>query len=136
MLVRSLECESNNIYMLTAIINEQLCIGCGICLDACPFDAIIGAKNHMHTVISAECIGCKLCVSPCPVDCIDLVPIESIQLAQSMDKKHMVSNARNRRTAKLDRAKQEVVAQLVKQDKVQNDLQEILSAKYDAKKNC
>lgn len=115
--------------MLTAIINEQLCIGCGICLDACLFDAIIGAKNTMHTVLSAECIGCKLCVSPCPVDCIDIVSIESIQLKQSIDKKQMVSNAKNRRIARLARTKQESVAQFVKQDIVQSDIREILLSK-------
>ncbi|HHM05460.1 MAG TPA: electron transport complex subunit RsxB [Gammaproteobacteria bacterium] len=59
-----------------AIIDEQRCIGCTLCIQACPVDAILGAAKQMHTVIAAECTGCELCVPPCPVDCIDMVPIE------------------------------------------------------------
>ena len=61
--------------MLTAIIDPKICVGCGICLQECPFDAIIGAPGYMHTVITNECIGCKLCVNPCPVECITMSPI-------------------------------------------------------------
>jgi electron transport complex protein RnfB len=57
----------------TAVIDESACIGCALCLAACPVDAIVGAQRHMHTVIAAECTGCGLCLPPCPVDCIDLV---------------------------------------------------------------
>jgi len=56
----------------TAIIREEDCIGCTLCIDACPVDAIIGASRKMHTVITASCTGCELCLPPCPVDCIDL----------------------------------------------------------------
>ena len=59
---------------LRAVIREQDCIGCTICIQACPVDAILGAGKFMHTVISDECTGCELCVLPCPVDCIDMVP--------------------------------------------------------------
>ncbi|HHW78591.1 MAG TPA: electron transport complex subunit RsxB [Xanthomonadaceae bacterium] len=60
---------------MVAVIDEQSCIGCTLCIQACPVDAILGAAKHMHTVIARECTGCELCVAPCPVDCIHMVPI-------------------------------------------------------------
>jgi electron transport complex protein RnfB len=57
-----------------AVVDESRCIGCTLCIDACPVDAIIGAAQHMHTVVEPWCIGCALCVPPCPVDCIAMVP--------------------------------------------------------------
>ncbi len=56
-----------------AIIDETVCIGCTLCIHACPVDAIVGAAKLMHTVIAEQCTGCELCLPPCPVDCIDLV---------------------------------------------------------------
>jgi len=58
---------------LVAVIDESVCIGCTLCIQACPVDAIVGASKLMHTVISNECTGCELCLPPCPVDCIDLL---------------------------------------------------------------
>ncbi len=60
-----------------AVIREKECIGCTLCIQACPVDAILGAAKQMHTVIEAECTGCKLCLPPCPVECIDMVPIKT-----------------------------------------------------------
>lgn len=55
-----------------AWIDEQKCIGCTLCIQACPVDAILGASKYMHTVIASLCTGCELCLAPCPVDCIDM----------------------------------------------------------------
>ncbi len=60
--------------LLVARIDESRCIGCTLCIKACPVDAIIGAPKRMHGVLSALCSGCELCVAPCPVDCIVMAP--------------------------------------------------------------
>ena len=57
-----------------AFINEAQCIGCTLCIQACPVDAILGAPRQMHTVLTELCSGCDLCVAPCPVDCIAMRP--------------------------------------------------------------
>ena len=62
---------------MIAIIDEARCIGCTLCIKACPVDAILGAHKQMHTVLADECTGCELCVAPCPVDCIDMQPLEN-----------------------------------------------------------
>jgi electron transport complex protein RnfB len=61
---------------MVAVVDEHNCIGCTLCIQACPVDAILGAAKHMHTIIEEECTGCELCLPPCPVDCIDMVEIE------------------------------------------------------------
>ena len=57
-----------------AIIDEAACIGCTLCITACPVDAIVGAAKRMHDVVADLCTGCELCIAPCPVDCISMVP--------------------------------------------------------------
>jgi len=59
-----------------AVIDEKICIGCTLCIQACPVDAILGAAKLMHTVIAAECTGCELCIPPCPVNCIVMLPLK------------------------------------------------------------
>ncbi len=58
-----------------AVIDEAWCIGCTLCIKACPVDCIVGASKRMHTVIDAQCTGCELCVPACPVDCIAMIPV-------------------------------------------------------------
>lgn len=58
-----------------AVVDENLCIGCTLCIQACPVDAIVGAAKQMHTIVEKLCTGCELCVAPCPVECISMVVI-------------------------------------------------------------
>ena len=58
-----------------ALIDEQTCIGCTLCIQACPVDAIVGAAKQMHTIVGALCTGCELCLAPCPVECIRMEKI-------------------------------------------------------------
>lgn len=68
-----------------ATIDEDLCIGCVKCINACPVDAIVGAPKLMHTVIADACTGCELCVPVCPMDCISIQPIA--ELSEAAQKK-------------------------------------------------
>lgn len=61
-----------------ALIDEARCIGCMLCIHACPVDAIVGAAKRMHTVLTPVCTGCELCLPPCPVDCIDMVDLAAL----------------------------------------------------------
>ena len=62
--------------LMVAVIDETRCIGCTLCIPACPVDAIIGASKRMHSVIASHCTGCDLCLPPCPMDCISMVPVQ------------------------------------------------------------
>jgi electron transport complex protein RnfB len=85
-----------------AVIDEQFCIGCTLCIQACPVDAIIGASKLMHTVLPEQCTGCDLCVAPCPVDCISMVPVSPQRdwTHQDATRARTYFEARQRRLAK------------------------------------
>ena len=88
-----------------ALIDEERCIGCTLCIQACPVDAIVGAAKLMHTVLTASCTGCELCVPPCPVDCIALRPIaertpqQYAEATLAAERRHLGRNARVARLA-------------------------------------
>ena len=82
-----------------AVIEEDACIGCTKCIQACPVDAIVGAAQRMHTVIESWCTGCELCVPPCPVDCIELKPVPALPAAELSRDRHRSRQARQARDA-------------------------------------
>ena len=93
-----------------AVIDEQACIGCTLCIEACPVDAIVGAAKLMHTVIAAECTGCRLCVPPCPVDCIDM--IETGETWTHEERLRRAGQYRRRYEARAERLERERAARL------------------------
>lgn len=91
-----------------AVIDEAHCIGCTLCIQACPVDAIAGAAKLMHTVISQQCTGCELCLPPCPVDCIALVERSPQPDRATLRVEADASRARyEARTARLERRRLE-----------------------------
>jgi electron transport complex protein RnfB len=98
-----------------AVIDENLCIGCTLCIQACPVDAIAGAAKQMHTVVADLCTGCDLCVAPCPVDCIAMVDVTPGKTGWDAWSQQQADDARERhdfRTLRLKREKEENDARL------------------------
>ncbi|HEX4883774.1 MAG TPA: RnfABCDGE type electron transport complex subunit B [Casimicrobiaceae bacterium] len=89
-----------------ARIDEARCIGCTLCIDACPVDAILGAPKRMHAVLAAQCTGCELCVAPCPVDCIAMVPAGREWAAQDAADARRRHARREARLARAERVAQ------------------------------
>ena len=107
-------CGSEGPRML-AQIDEAWCIGCTLCIKACPVDCIVGASKQMHTVVQALCTGCELCVPVCPVDCIALVPATPGRSGWQAWSPAQADEARTRyeaRTRRLSRERQENDARL------------------------
>ncbi len=90
-----------------AVIDETLCIGCTLCMQACPVDAIVGAPKQMHTVVEKLCTGCDLCVAPCPVDCIAMVPVTGNHTGWDAWTQQQADEARERHDRRLVRLKLE-----------------------------
>jgi len=89
-----------------AVIDEDTCIGCTKCIQACPVDAIVGASKLMHTVIASWCTGCELCLPPCPVDCIELLAVPALPEPNVSRERH------ERRARRLERDAREQAARL------------------------
>ena len=93
-----------------AVIDESWCIGCTLCIKACPVDCIVGASKLMHTVIEAQCTGCELCVPVCPVDCISMLPVTGPRTGWQAWSTEQAQDSRNRyalRTLRIERDKRE-----------------------------
>ncbi len=84
---------------LLALIQEAQCIGCTLCISACPVDCILGAPKRMHSVIASQCTGCELCVPACPVDCISMAPISGQRSAWQAWSAPLAQAARDRHQA-------------------------------------
>ena len=91
-----------------ARIDEATCIGCTLCIQACPTDAIVGAAKLMHTVVADRCIGCGLCLPPCPVDCIAMLPSARVWSFADAERARAHFEARNARLASASRAREQI----------------------------
>ena len=112
-----------------AVIDEQWCIGCTLCIKACPTDAILGTNKFMHTVIAEACTGCELCIPVCPVDCISLTPVSGDQTgwaAWSQAQADTALRAYNARQTRLAREAQEHEQRLAA--KAQHKLDDLAAA--------
>jgi electron transport complex protein RnfB len=105
-----------------AFIDEALCIGCTLCIQACPVDAILGANKQMHTILPSLCTGCDLCVAPCPVDCISMMPVTGERTGWAAWSQEQADAARERHDYRKLRLERE---------RLENDAR--LAAKRDAK---
>jgi len=90
-----------------ALIDEARCIGCTLCIQACPVDAIVGAAKLMHTVVTELCSGCDLCVAPCPVDCIAMVPATGEDAVWDTALAHAARERFERRRSRLELERRE-----------------------------
>ncbi len=96
--------------LVIARIDEASCIGCTLCMQACPTDAIVGAAKLMHTVISDRCTGCELCLPPCPVDCIAMLPAARVWSTADAERARQHFMARNARLATSSRKREQNLA--------------------------
>ncbi|MDQ2995427.1 MAG: RnfABCDGE type electron transport complex subunit B [Pseudomonadota bacterium] len=109
-----MEMEKNTKLPTRAVIREHECIGCTICIQACPVDAIIGSAKQMHTVIADACTGCDLCLDPCPMDCIDMIPVTA---EDPLTTQRKADDARDHYNARLSRLARDKAEHLLKHNR-------------------
>lgn len=109
-----------------ALIQEEACIGCTKCIQACPTDAIIGASKKMHSIIAADCTGCELCIPPCPMDCIEIIPLQRTEHEKGL-KSSAWRKLYNLRTDRLERKKKEDQKSAPKLSKTTQSRQEAIA---------
>ncbi|QWE18125.1 electron transport complex subunit RsxB [Polynucleobacter corsicus] len=100
-----------------AFIDPKACIGCTLCIQACPVDAIVGASKQMHVVLSEWCTGCDLCIPPCPVDCITMLDVTDKKTGWDAWSPELADMARTRyaaRDVRLDREQRDNDERLAK----------------------
>ena len=90
-----------------AVIDESKCTGCTICIQTCPFDAIVGAANMAHAVLSAYCTGCERCLARCPVDCIVMKPASGTKTGWNAWSPEQAQIAKTRYERRLERLQRE-----------------------------
>lgn len=111
-----------------AVIEEEQCIGCTLCISACPVDAILGASKSMHTVIKEECTGCDLCVDPCPVDCIKMIPLDIQHDELTQTKKSFIARKRYEfKSVRIERKKSELKANRVTSEEKKRAIQKAIA---------
>ena len=121
-----------------AVIESKACIGCTLCIQACPVDAIVGASKQMHVVLKDWCTGCDLCIPPCPVDCITMISVTGDKTgwnAWTEDQANLAKDRYETRQKRLDREELDNTKRLAVKAQNKAKALDLESASTDAEKN-
>jgi len=121
-----------------AVIESKACIGCTLCIQACPVDAIVGASKQMHVVLKDWCTGCDLCIPPCPVDCITMISVTGDKTgwdAWTEDQANLAKDRYKTRQKRLEREELDNTKRLAVKAQNKAKALDLESASTDAEKN-